>query len=177
MNRQFKGWRNISPPFLLTLLLLAIIVLLLQLSRLGLFERNLAELESDYSLTVTSVTGEKSLMIPVQAGEKFTLRYIHSVDLLPVYELFKISEGELLLLEIRGNIFGAGLGDCQGDLVLEDGRQVVKNINLSLPELLLRIGRIAEHTLVFEDKEIFLADEFTPGELVIISVDKTRDRR
>ena len=111
-------------------------------------------------------------MIPVEAGEKFTLRYIHSIDLLPVYEIFKVSEGKLLLLEMRGNIFGAGLGECQGDLVFEDGMQVVKNINLSLPELLLRIGGIAEHVLVFNSKTFFLTDEFTPGELVIISVDK-----
>lgn len=177
MSRELKGWRTFSPPFLLTIVLLAAIVLVLQFSRPNSIERNLIEQKSDYYLLLVSASEEKSLMIPVQAGEEFTLRYIHSVDLLPVYELFKISEGELLLLEMRGNIFGAGLGECQGDLALEDDMQAVKNINLSLPELLLRIGTIAEHTLIFKDKEFFLAEEFTPGELVIISVDKKRDRR
>ncbi len=135
------------------------------------------EQDSDYYLVLDSAAGEKFLMIPVQSEEKFILRYIHSVDLLPVYELFKISEGKLLLLEMRGNIFGAGLGDCQGDLVLEGGMQVVKNINLLLPELPLRISRIAKHTLVFDNKEIFLTDEFRLGELVIISVQDIKARR
>ncbi|MBS4022973.1 MAG: DUF1850 domain-containing protein [Dethiobacter sp.] len=127
---------------------------------------------SRHYLVVSSAAGKK-LFIPVEKDETFTLRYIHSIDLQPVYEFYRISPAnELVLLEIRVHSFGAGLGDWQGKLVLEQGLQAVKEINLHLRNLPLRVGRIAEHTFIMKHQEFPLHKEFKGGELVTVSIQR-----
>jgi hypothetical protein len=116
---------------------------------------------------------KQSITFPVAMGDFFTIKYIHSVDKLPVYDDFQVSgPGEFMLLQTRQHTFGAGLGDWQGEVKFEDGLQVIKNINKKFTELHLRVGRVADHTFFVGDSEIPLSQTFLGGELVVVRIVK-----
>jgi hypothetical protein len=164
------GWRPSPPFFALGFLLLAV----------GLVTAGKAALEPPgtpgrYNLVISSPSTKKRMALPMQAGDRFTIRYIHSVDLLPVYEDFQVLEaGAFMLLQTRQHTLGAGLGDWQGELKLEDGLQVIKNINKVFYELPLFVGRIADHTVLFDGTETPLTRVFAGGERVVVRIEVRR---
>jgi hypothetical protein len=162
------GWRP-SPPFFI-LFLISLLVLALGIY---LHFTSLQRKEPQYMLSVSSASGKQSITFPVLMGDFFTLKYIHSVDKLPVYDDFQVSgPGEFMLLQTRQHTFGAGLGDWQGEVKMEDGLQVIKNINKKFTELHLRVGRVADHTFFVGDHEIPLSQTFLGGELVVVRIVK-----
>jgi hypothetical protein len=157
------GWRP-SPPFFIA----GFLVLTVGIS---LFFSSLPAKDPQFMLAVSSASRQKSVAFPVEIGDPFTLKYIHSVDKLPVYDDFQVSgPGEFMLLQTRQHAFGAGLGDWQGEVKLEDGLQVIKNINKKFTELHLRVGRVANHTIFVGGSEIPLSQTFLGGELVVVRI-------
>lgn len=134
----------------------------------------------DAGLVVVSAKDEADKMVfPLQRNDHFTIEYTHSVDREPVCEYWRIDESGRLVLEMFENeTFGAGLGDQMGTLAIIGGRQFVKDINLEMERLPLRIGSIADHlispgrTLQTEARPGMqparLLDAFGDGELVYI---------
>lgn len=162
------GWRP-SPPFFIWFLF----ILLMGAVGISLHFSSLQGNEPQYVLVVSSSSGKQSISHPVAIGDFFTLKYIHSVDKLPVYDDFQVSgPGEFMLLQTRQHTFGAGLGDWQGEVKMEDGLQVIKNINKKFTELYLRVGRVADHTFFVANSEIPLSQTFLGGELVVVRIVK-----
>lgn len=114
------------------------------------------------NLTVAHLENETEkplLVIPVVAGDKFTIRYIHSVDRLPVYETFIVNDDHnLLLSEVRFIMLGAGMIDWGGELVYNGEWTILRNINRPVPSFRLRVSGIGEQTLLLKDKVVKLSN-------------------
>lgn len=130
-------------------------------------------------LVIASATDHgKKVAFHLEKHGSFIISYTHSVDRVPVVEHYRINEeGQLVLEMFENSTFGAGLGDQMGELAWVDGRQVVRNINLVLDRLPLRIGSIANPSVCIEnyrasdqgtERRIRLLDRFENGELVYI---------
>src|SRR5665648_134205 len=98
----------------------------------------------------------------VQPGDKFTLKYTHSVALTPVWEIFIIDENcQIILIETDFLDHGAGLPYTTFEneiFVEEEGRFKIKNMYRIIPTpIYYRIGAIRENYFYFKDKEINLS--------------------
>lgn len=112
-------------------------------------------------------TGEIVWAAPLSRDEHFQLRYIHSVDLLPVYDTYTGDNMQLVLVETRFRSWGAGLGYMnEGVLSGENGWTVIKAMQRQVGVVSLRIGTIAEHTLLYRGKEIRLRD-YVPAQTLV----------
>ena len=96
-------------------------------------------------------------------GDTFTLRYIHSVDHAPVFEVFRAVKGKgLVLVETYFQMFGAGMGHWEGHgKIVQDGRWTkVKDINQPLGSFLLRVGTPGvDHTILYHGDEWNLSEK------------------
>ncbi len=94
-------------------------------------------------------------------AEGFTIRFIHSVMLTPVYETYTFNvENEIILTETIFSSYGAGNPENTpyNFEITEKGFRIY-NINKSFNDLVYRTGAtIANHTIIFNDNEVpFLA--------------------
>ncbi len=116
-----------------------------------------------YTLELRSFSdGEIVFSQKVQSGDKFILKYTHSVALTPVWEIFIIDkEYQVVLIETDFLDHGAGLPYATFDkeiFVEEEGRFKIKNMHriISTP-IYYRIGAIRENIFYFKDEEINLS--------------------
>lgn len=110
-------------------------------------------------------------------GDKFTVKWIHSISRQPVIETYEITDD--LKISIYEMIFNTNSPNLpaypEGSTKWEikDGIFRVYNYNTFFDELLVRIGMvISNHTLYFRDDEIVLKELYRPGGLVKIIVRK-----
>jgi len=76
-----------------------------------LFSPGLANAIYPLLLTIEKMNGQELISIPIEPGENFTIRYIHSVDISPVYEVFYADEKKRIIIkETYFKMFGAGMG-------------------------------------------------------------------
>ena len=118
-------------------------------------------LPAGLDLVIRPVEGGKPLFqIPVEPGDRFTLRYIHSVDLVPVWEVHSIGmEGDIYIEEERFEMFGAGMGHWEGHGILtKRGRYlVIEDIHRNLGSFVLRVGsENGGHTILLDDRRLDL---------------------
>jgi hypothetical protein len=114
-------------------------------------------------LCVRDCNAEKMLLkIPVEYGQSFTIRYIHSVDISPVFEVFRVEKGiGLVLEETYFRMFGAGMGHWQGHgQLVHDGKWTrIKAINDPVGSFILRIGsKGVDHTILLGEQAINLSE-------------------
>jgi hypothetical protein len=111
-------------------------------------------------------TGESVLCADMADGEEFVLSFVHSVNKRPVFDTLRVATGHLVIVKSRFDAFGAGMPETsteQGTFrVAEDG-WLEWTINRPLPEVVVRVGRVANHTLRLKGREIRLADLAEPG--------------
>jgi len=116
---------------------------------------------------------EVILREPLAYGGSFAIRYIHSVNRSPVFEVFRVEKGEGLILEETGfRMFGAGMGHWEGHgtVIREGDWTKIKDINRPLGSFILRVGsREVAHTVVVDDKEWNLS-QIAAGRRVIIMI-------
>jgi hypothetical protein len=118
-------------------------------------------------------TGEIVWAAPLGRDEQFQLRYIHSVDLLPVYETYICKDMRLVLTGTRFLSWGAGLGYMgEGILTEENGWTIIKAMQRQVGAIPLRVGTIAEHTLLYRGKNIRLRNYVPAQTLVHIRIKK-----
>ncbi len=118
-------------------------------------------------------TGKTLVSFSVRYGGRFTIRYIHSVDLSPVFETFRVDrEKGIILEETRFRMFGAGMGhwEGRGDIV-QDGKWIkIVRMNQPLGSFILRIGsKGVDHTIITADRTVNLSN-IAAGRRVEISV-------
>ena len=113
------------------------------------------------------------LEIPVQSGDFFFFQYIHSSDQTPVRDTFRVDErGRMILVEEAFLWYGAGLefqthGDVQ---VSHADRWTRVRLNRVFPSLPIRVGRIAQQTLIVQGQPFRLDQIGKPGECLILSL-------
>jgi hypothetical protein len=103
---------------------------------------------------------------PVQVGEEFVLSFIHSVNRRPVYDTLRAQSDSIVIVKSRFDAFGAGMPESsteEGTLALLPDGWLEWTVNRRVPEIILRVGRVANHTLMFRGREIRLADLAEPG--------------
>jgi len=98
----------------------------------------------------------------IKPGDKFTLKYTHSVALTPVWEMFEIDKKyQITLIETDFLDHGAGLpyATFEDEIFMEEeGRFKIKNMHRVIPTpIYYRIGAIRENIFYFKDKEINLS--------------------
>ena len=105
-------------------------------------------------LTITPVTGGKPLLVlPLDDGERFTIRYHHSVEDTPVWEAHSVdADGRIYIEEERYLRFGAGMGRMPGvgRMVMRGPYEVIEAMHQPTGDFVLRIGSEGvAHTVIW----------------------------
>ena len=98
----------------------------------------------------------------IQPGNKFTLKYTHSVALTPVWEIFIIDKDyQIVLIETDFLDHGAGLPYApfgEEVFVEEDSKFKIKNMHRIIgTPIYYRIGAVRENIFYFKGEEINLS--------------------
>jgi hypothetical protein len=116
--------------------------------------------------------GDPLLLAPLEPGERFTLRYIHSVDMSPVWEEHSADrKGCIYIEEERCRMFGAGMGHWRGHgtLTSRGPYQIIENIHEPVGEFVLRVGsEDVDHTIIWREVPVHLSRQ-SAGQAVVIS--------
>ena len=106
-------------------------------------------------------SGKVIVSLPAASGERFTIRYIHSVDKTPIFEEFRLDAAKGIILEKTWfTMFGAGLGHWPGHGRLTQDKNwiTIRDINRPLGSFILRIGALSVgHTIIFRGRQINLS--------------------
>lgn len=121
------------------------------------------------TLRILNAEGAQLLEIPVKNG--FAIKYKHSVALTPVTDYFYVKDAKIFLDKTEYADFGAGLPTSpEGNQKMSaaGGKIKIENFQRELPSFQLRVGRVANHELIFFDvngleKKIPLASLGAPG--------------
>lgn len=120
-------------------------------------------------------TGNTILFFTIDPGDEFTMRWIHSVELTPWEEIFRIDENYNIVLDrTRFQNFGAGVPDAIGsEVYIKDGYLTYGGISQIMPLLPYGISNFAKHVFIFNDIEYNLYEMVPDGDRVNIFTEKT----
>lgn len=110
-------------------------------------------------------------------GQEFVLSFVHSVNRRPVYDTLRVERDHLVIVRSRFDAFGAGMPEAStqdGTLALSKDGWLEWTVNRSVPEITMRVGWVANHTLRIGDREIRLADLAEPGQPLTMRVRSIR---
>ncbi len=102
-------------------------------------------------------TGERYVTEPVETGSTVELRYMHSVEKTPVNDVYRVDGETLVNTRMEFESYGWGLParvnvtNVNGTFVYDPPEPII-----TLETLSVSPGRIAEHTLVVDDRRIDL---------------------
>lgn len=110
--------------------------------------------------------GRAVLCAEMPDGEEFVLRFVHSVNKRPVFDTLRVTATQVVIVKSRFDAFGAGMPEHSTEQgvfrVLPDG-WLEWTINRPMPEVVVRVGRVANHTLILKGREIPLNTLAEPG--------------
>lgn len=132
-----------------------------------------ASAENSPVLEISSVDGAKLFSRELLPGQGFAIRYTHSVALSPVIDYFLIEDGKIFIDSTVYEDFGAGLPhEALGDqkMTAENGKIVLTGLKRVVDPFELRVGRIANHTLIVGDDEIPLTSVAKPGQTLVFKI-------
>jgi len=113
----------------------------------------------------------------VQPGEEFVLSFVHSVNRRPVYDTLRVEADHLVIAKSRFDTFGAGMPETStqdGKLIVAEDGWLEWTVNRPTPEITVRVGRVADHTLHYKGRDIRLSDLAEPGSALTLRVRKSR---
>lgn len=113
-------------------------------------------------LQITAVKDHRPLLVlPLEPGERFTIRYYHSVENAPIWEVHSIDgNGRIFIEEERYLKFGAGMGRMPGvgRMVKRGPYEVIENMHMPTGDFILRIGSPGvDHTVIWRARETNLS--------------------
>jgi hypothetical protein len=108
-------------------------------------------------LTVTPVKGGPPLLVlPLKPGERFTIRYYHSVENAPIWEEHSLdAEGRIFIEEERYLKFGAGMGRMPGvgRMAHRGDYEVIEDMHMPTGNFVLRVGSPGvDHTIIWRSR-------------------------
>jgi hypothetical protein len=113
----------------------------------------------------------------VRPGEEVVLSFTHSVNRRPVYDTLRVEADHLVIVKSRFDAFGAGMPEAsteEGTLSVTDESWLEWTVNRPVPEVTVRVGRVADHTLHLNDREIHLSALAEPGSALTLRVRTSR---
>ena len=115
-------------------------------------------IRSPYLVLSNTATGQVLYRVPLQEGETFSLSHIHSLHQSPVLETYTIRDGQIALILLEFETFGAGLPEVlepdQTLTRLETGGMRIDGFTRPILDLRVLIGHTAEHTLHVANRSI-----------------------
>lgn len=110
-----------------------------------------------------SRTGTVFARYRLNEGEPFSITFIHSVNQTPVTDCYDADDhGVIYLRKTIYYDFGAGvpfdLNEGESLSYDEDGAMVISGIDRVIPDFLIFVGTVSDHTLTLDGKEISLRD-------------------
>jgi hypothetical protein len=119
-------------------------------------------------------SGNTVLFFTIKPEDEFTVKWIHSVELTPWEEIFRIDEEYNMVLDrTRFQNFGAGVPDAIGtESYIKDGYLTYGGIDQIMPLLPYGISNFAEHTFIFNDREYNLYEMVPDGDRINIFTEK-----
>ncbi len=126
-------------------------------------------------LTLEHFQEDKIIMtFKIAQKDEFIVKWIHSVELTPWEEIFRIdSENNIILDRTRFQQFGAGVPDFAGKTVeIKDGYITYGEINQKIPLLPYGISSFAKHTFIFKENEYELYKMVPDGDRINIYTEK-----
>jgi len=97
--------------------------------------------------------GAPLLVLPLEAGERFTLHYYHSVENAPIWEEHSLdAAGRIYIEEERYAKFGASMGRMPGvgRMVKRGPYEVITDMHMPTGDFVLRIGSPGvDHTIIW----------------------------
>ena len=106
-------------------------------------------------------SGKKVLVLPMQPGERFTIRYYHSVENAPIWEVHSLDQGGRIFIEEERYLkFGAGMGKMPGvgRMVRRGPYEVIEDMHMPTGNFILRVGSPGvDHTIIWRDSAVNLS--------------------
>lgn len=141
------------------------IVILILIISLGLFPA--------YTLEITE-NGNRIFSTQIKSGDRFSLSYIHSIQLSPVTENFEIDQDHhIILTDMTFSDHGAGLpynAFC-GVFSTQNGKFRISNMNMPFSEINLRVGREYDNVFIMGNRTVNLSEKFGDA-LILIRIGK-----
>jgi hypothetical protein len=112
----------------------------------------------------------------IKPGEAFIISYIHSVNKRPVHDTLTAQNHQLVIVKSRFDAFGAGMPEAtteQGTLAIAPDGWMEWTVNRVVPEIVVRVGRVAEHTLSLKGRRFRLTDLAEPGLALSFRIQRT----
>jgi hypothetical protein len=120
-------------------------------------------------------SGRVAFCAKIQPGEEFVLSFVHSVNKRPVHDTLRAEADHLVIVKSRFDSFGAGMPEAstsEGTLTIAKDGWLEWTLNRPVPEIIIRVGWVANQTLLIKDREIRLADLIEPGKALTMRVRK-----
>jgi hypothetical protein len=123
-----------------------------------------------YLVLTNGHTGAVLLRRSVSEGKQFSVGYIHSVNKSPVSEIYQIRQGQIVLIAVEFETFGAGMPTepefDQTLSILPGGGMRIDGFDRVIDSLSYMIGHTTEHTLILSDEQIALLTLDSAGQPV-----------
>ena len=105
-------------------------------------------------LRVTPLAGDAPLLVlPLEAGERFTIHYYHSVENTPIWEEHQLdAKGNIYIEEERYQKLGAGMGRTPGvgHVVQRGPYEAIVDMHRPTGDFILRVGSPGvDHTVIW----------------------------
>jgi hypothetical protein len=118
-------------------------------------------------------TGQVLWWSPMKMGEEFVLSFTHSVNKRRVFDTLRAQGDHLVIVKSVFDAFGAGMPDAsteEGQFSVMPGGWLQWSVNRPVPEIILRVGEVANHTLTIKGRQFPLAELAQPGTAVAFRV-------
>lgn len=119
-------------------------------------------------LVLTDGDGQSVFMKRVSPGERYTVRFIHSVMRRPVDEVYEIAPNCSVLKETWFDMGGAGLPldyvNPKLHFTFENNLYHITGYDMELPDLVYRVNKVvADHTLLIGGRQYKMKQWTRPG--------------
>lgn len=118
------------------------------------------------AFTITDIkTGKLVYSRSIRQTQSFYTTFIHSVNRVPVYEYYKIVDNKFVVYKTTFYSYGAGMPEYNPEhhVTIKDGMVSIDNLNTVLEDFAIFVGTVANHKIVFQDKEYSLSQFTNPG--------------
>jgi hypothetical protein len=130
-------------------------------------------------ITVLEISDYKSqqklCLIRMEPGEEFTISFLHSVNRRPVFDTLRVEADHLVIVRSRYDSFGAGMPEAstgEGILTVAKDGWLEWTVNRPVPDISVRVGWTADHTLHIKDMNIRLRELAEPGGALTLRIAK-----